>query len=166
MPLVDIGLIIPAEFHLYVDGSYDPKKGKAGWGVLVVRDNAEVGRQSGLFECADSSKPELVAVLEAACWLEQNAAGRSAIIWSDSVYAVNGCNRWRHVWRTNRWRKRAPNGIGRSRNVANMEIWKSIDQHLSRNERITVQWCKGHAGLAWNEKADNVARQALLLPSS
>ncbi len=133
--------------------------------MLVVRDSAEVTRHCGSLICADSSKPELVAVLAAARWLEQNAAGEVAIIWSDSIYAVNGCNRWRHIWRTNRWRKRTPNGNGRSRNVANKEIWKLIDLHLSKNETISVQWCKGHAGLEWNESADALARRALSLPS-
>ncbi len=163
--MANTGQTVAGEFHLYVDGSYDPTKGRGGWGVLVVRDSAEVTRHCGSLICADSSKPELVAVLEAARWLEQNAAGEVAIIWSDSIYAVNGCNRWRHIWRTNRWRKRAPNGSGRSRNVANMEIWKLIDLHLLKNEMISVQWCKGHVGLEWNESADDLARRALSLPS-
>lgn len=151
---------IPHNLQLFVDGSYDPLKRVGGWAVLVVRNDVEVASQSGSINSVDSSAPELVAVLEALRWLEVNAIGEAATIWSDSTYAVTGCNRWRHIWRTNHWRKRAPNGKGRSRDVPNVDHWKALDALLTRCDMIEIAWCKGHVGLPWNERADALARQA------
>ncbi len=151
----------PHDLQLYVDGSYDPIKRIGGWGVVVLRNNVEVASRSGSIGCADSSAPELLAILEALHWLDENTPSEAATIWSDSTYAVTGCNRWRHIWRTNHWRKRAPNGKGRSRDVSNVDHWKALDTCLTRCDRIDVAWCKGHVGLEWNERADTLARRAI-----
>lgn len=151
----------PHDLQLYVDGSYDPIKRIGGWGVVVLRNNVELASRSGSIGCTDSSAPELLAILEAFHWLDENTPGEAAMIWSDSTYAVTGCNRWRHIWRTNHWRKRAPNGKGRSRDVPNVDHWKALDTCLTRCDRIEIAWCKGHFGLPWNERADALARQAI-----
>ncbi|WP_349040767.1 RNase H family protein [Agrobacterium sp. SORGH_AS 787] len=151
---------MPHNLQLFVDGSYDPLKRLGGWGVISVRNDVHIGSRSGSISCADNSAPELVAVLEALRWLEVNAIGEAATIWSDSFYAVTGCNKWRHIWRTNQWRKRAPNGKGRSRDVPNSDLWRALDACLTRCDMIEIAWCKGHVGLPWNEQADALARHA------
>ncbi|WP_337795749.1 RNase H family protein [Agrobacterium larrymoorei] len=105
---------------------------------------------------------EVAAILEALLWLRDNAATEKAIIFSDSVYAVTGCNSWRHMWRNNGWRKRAPNGAGRSRTVASAEIWKKIDALLTDNDAVTIEWCKGHSGRSGNNRAHELAEQGRL----
>lgn len=151
----------PPTLHLFVDGSYDPVKRVGGWGVVIVCNDVEIANCSGRMSCADNSVPELAAMLEAICWLKKKVPGEQATIWSDSIYAVTGCNMWRHIWRTNHWRKRAPNGKGRSRDVPNIDLWKALDASLTGYEMIDIAWCKGHVGLAWNERADALARQAV-----
>jgi ribonuclease HI len=100
---------------------------------------------------------ELMALLKALIWINCNAIGEPVAIWSDSIYAVKGCNSWRHIWKNNGWRKRGPNANLRSRTIANSELWKAIDLQLSQNHLVTIAWCKGHSGIDGNERADELA---------
>ncbi|MGO7203683.1 RNase H family protein, partial [Rhizobium ruizarguesonis] len=78
------------------------------------------------------------------------------------VYAVKGCNSRRHIWRNNGWRKGNPNGNARNRTIGNVELWKAVDLRLSQNALVTIAWCKGHAGIAGNERADALADRGRL----
>lgn len=143
--------------HIYADGCHEPVSGTGGWAFVVYRDSFEIASCSGKIERTSNNAMELSAVLEAATWANANAVGEAAILWSDSVYAVNGCNQWRHIWKNSGWRKKAPGSNARSRAIANPELWKAIDEVLCRNALLTVAWCKGHSGIPGNEKADGLA---------
>lgn len=148
--------------QLYLDGSFDPALKRGGWGLVVLKDTVEIGSLSGGANIFDNSAMELEALLAGMFWLEQNAPTEPAIIWSDAVYAVKGCNEWRHMWKSNSWKRRIANGKGRFRAIPNAELWKKIDLHLTQNPLTVVSWCKGHAGHSWNEKADELAQQGRL----
>lgn len=148
--------------QLYVDGSFDPALKRGGWGLVVLKDTVEIGSLSGGANIFDNSAMELEALLAGMFWLEQNAPTEPAIIWSDAVYAVKGCNEWRHMRKSNSWKRRIANGKGRFRAIPNAELWKKIDLHLTQNPLTVVSWCKGHAGHSWNEKADELAQQGRL----
>lgn len=148
--------------QLYVDGSFDPALKRGGWGLVVLKDNVEIASLLGGASIFDNSAMELEALLAGMFWLEQNAPNQPAIIWSDAVYAVRGCNEWRPMWKSNGWKRRTANGKGRSRAIPNAELWKKIDLHLTQNPLAVVSWCKGHAGHGWNERADALAQQGRL----
>ncbi|MDB5535046.1 MAG: ribonuclease [Hyphomicrobiales bacterium] len=143
--------------HVYADGCYEPESETGGWAFVAYRDGLEIASCFGNIERSSNNAMELIALLEAARWVGANAAGEAAIIWSDSVYAVNGCNQWRHIWKNADWRKKAPGSNARSRTVANPELWKALDAVLSRNALLTIGWCKGHSGIHGNDKADKLA---------
>lgn len=145
--------------HVYADGCYEPESETGGWAFVAYRDGLEIASRFGHIERSSNNAMELSALLEAAAWVSANAAGEAAIVWSDSVYAVNGCNQWRHVWRNSGWRKKAAGSNARSRTIANPELWKAIDDVLSGNALLTVTWCKGHSGIPGNEKADRLAER-------
>ena len=145
------------DIHIYTDGCYEPVSGTGGWAFVAYRGDREVASHSGREERTSNNAMELRALLEAATWVVAQASGEAASLWSDSVYVVTGCNQWRHVWRNSGWRKKSPGSKARSRLVANAELWQDIDAVLSRHERVTVAWCKGHAGIPGNEKADKLA---------
>ena len=142
---------------VYADGCYEPESGTGGWAFVAYRDGLEIAFRLGNIERSSNNAMELSALLEAATWVSVNAAGKAVVLWSDSLYAVNGCNRWRHIWKNGGWRKKDPGSKARSRAIANPELWKAIDEALSRNAFLTVAWCKGHSGIPGNERADRLA---------
>jgi len=150
------------DLHVFADGCYEPDSGEGGWAFVVFRDDAEVASGFGCVRDTASNATELIALLEAVAWINSNAAGETAVVWSDSVYAVKGCNHWRHIWKNNGWKKISANAKVRSRTIANPDFWKAIDAQLSRNRLLTIAWCKGHSGLAGNERADELAERGRL----
>jgi ribonuclease HI len=151
----------PPEIALQVfsDGCYEPRDDTGGWSFVVCRDGLEVAAECGrVLKCSNNAM-ELVALLKAASWLDANAPGEPAVLWSDSAYAVTGCNRWRPIWKNWGWRKRSAGSRTRSRPIPDAELWMAVDAVLSMSPNIAIAWCKGHAGIAGNERADALAER-------
>jgi ribonuclease HI len=148
--------------QVYADGCYEPHSGQGGWAFVAYRNLVEIASGSGGIQDSANNAMELSALLEAAIWINGHAAGEPAVIWSDSAYAVKGCNSWRHIWKNNGWKKTSPNARIRSRSIANPDLWKAIDHQLRQNPLLTIAWCKGHSGIAGNERADGLAENGRL----
>lgn len=145
------------QLDVYADGCYEPESGTGGWAFVAYRDGLEVASEFGHVERSSNNAMELMALLKAATWINGHAAGEPSTLWSDSAYGVNGCNHWRHIWKSRGWRKKGPDPKARSRTIADRELWMAIDDALSKNERLQVVWCKGHSGIPGNEKSDKLA---------
>ena len=145
--------------QVYSDGCYEPRSDTGGWAFIAYRNGQEIASGHGGIAGSSNNAMELVALLEAAHWLNANALGEPAILWTDSAYAVNGSLHWRQIWKNRNWRKKGADPKARSRPVRDAELWKAIDAELSRNTLIAVAWCKGHSGLAGNERADLLAEE-------
>jgi ribonuclease HI len=145
------------DLQVYCDGCYEPLSDTGGWAFVVYRAGVEIASGHGGVEQTSNNAMELAALLQAALWLNANSSVGPSILWTDSAYAVNGCHRWRHIWRNRNWRKKGTDPRARSRPVPDAELWKAIDAELSKQSRITIAWCKGHAGLPGNERADRLA---------
>ncbi|WP_244423959.1 ribonuclease H [Phyllobacterium sp. YR531] len=144
-------------FHVFVDGCFKPVSQNGGWAFVAYRDSMEIACDFGAVANSSNNATEAVAVLQAMRWINANIAVEPAVIWSDSVYAVTGCNYWLPIWKANGWKKPAPNPNLRRRTIANDVIWKEIHGELSRNPLISIVWCKGHSGIPGNERADALA---------
>ena len=143
--------------HVYADGCYDPLSQTGGWAFVAYRDGLEIASDFGRIDRSANNAMELRALLQATRWINAHTASEAATLWCDSVYAVNGCNQWRHIWKNSGWRKKPSGSNARSRSIADRELWMAIDEALSKNGLLTVVWCKGHAGNPGNEKADMLA---------
>jgi ribonuclease HI len=143
--------------HLYADGCHEPRSNTGGWAFVVRRDGLEIASEFGHVDRSSNNAMELTALLRAALWINANAMGEPSILWSDSVYAVNGCNQWRPIWKSRGWRKKGPNPNARSRAIADRALWMAVDAALSENRLLQVVWCKGHSGIPGNERADHLA---------
>jgi ribonuclease HI len=103
---------------------------------------------------------ELTALLKALeevklRWPELNVL---VTVFSDSLYAVEGSNKWMFNWEKNGWKK--SNALGSSSAIANLDLWKILFE-LVNEIKPTIKWIKGHAGDKYNELCDNLATFAI-----
>lgn len=172
MAASNIGMVSGAghRVEVYADGCYEPSDQSGGWAFVAYCDGLEIASDFGHVASASNNAMELMALLQAAAWIGLHAPDQPSILWSNSVYAVTGCNRWRPIWKSRGWRKKGPDPKARSRAIPDRELWIAIDGILSGNTGITVAWCKGHAGIAGNEKSDELAergrRMKLTVPAA
>ncbi len=149
--------------HIFCDGAAVPNPGAGGWGVVAYQDGTEIGGWSGGDPDTTNNAMELtgmlVAIEKAGC---SGLEHPSLTIWCDSQYVVNGCNDWLAKWKANGWNRRPLNSPKRAEGeIKNLDLWKAIDAALSANSavRLDIRWCKGHVGIAGNERADELAEQ-------
>jgi ribonuclease HI len=155
-------------FHLFVDGSCNPNPGLGGWGFVLYKDGEVVLEDCGSDSSTTNNRMELQAAIEAVRQYQEfqiivlNRSPDtldSVTIHSDSMYVVNGMNKWINGWKKKGWDKLA---------LCNKDLWKQLDQ-LVGTYSITWQHVKGHSGIVGNERADNLAlkgRQSLTVGHS
>ncbi|MEQ8200308.1 MAG: ribonuclease HI [Syntrophomonadaceae bacterium] len=140
------------EIDIYTDGACSGNPGPGGWGVVLLS-----GRHSKEIRGAEpettNQRMELQAVIEALSALK--VAGWKVNVHSDSAYVVNAFNqKWLDKWQRNGWvnSKKEP--------VANQDLWKQLLE-LTRANEVRIIKVKGHAGHVYNERCDELARQAI-----
>lgn len=79
-----------------------------------------------------------------------------ATIYSDSQYVVKGCNTWRFGWKAKGWRRVVDRRRKTLEPIKNAELWKELDA-LLQGAPVKIEWVKGHAGIAGNERADQLS---------
>ncbi len=160
---------VPPGLVIYADGACEPNPGVGGWGFAVFRDGVEIHSECGGEPSTTNNVMELTGVLEALHWIAANVVdGPLPRIFCDSMYVVNGCNDWRHGWKAKGWRRGGPNAKPENATIANLDLWKALDQVLTAMP-IELEWCKGHAGVVGNERADELSlmgRESVLPRSS
>ena len=93
-----------------------------------------------------------VAAVEIA--LEALTRDTAITITTDSAYVKNGVTTWIHNWKKNGWKTAA------KKPVKNVDLWQRLDEALAQHE-VEWFWVKGHAGHPENERADELARNAI-----
>jgi ribonuclease HI len=142
---------------VFCDGGCEPNPGVGGWAFVAYRDGQEIAHDFSGIEIATNNVAELTALLRAAEWVSENVPGELATIISDSRYVVDGCNAWRHSWKAKGWKRKGADAKPANQAIANLDLWQVIDAELTSNPLISVVWCKGHAGIVGNVRADELA---------
>jgi ribonuclease HI len=139
-----------SEAVIYCDGACSGNPGPGGWGTIVDQNGAR-RELSGGSPKATNNQMEIQAMIEG---LKAVPAGTRVKIITDSEYVAKGATTWIKGWIRNGWKtaSKAP--------VKNKELWQELHALLeSRPHRI--EWVKGHAGHAENERCDELARGAI-----
>tara|TARA_A100001388_G_scaffold69135_1_gene48966 strand:+ start:90 stop:551 length:462 start_codon:yes stop_codon:yes gene_type:complete len=140
--------------NIYTDGACKGNPGIGGWGAIL-----EYGRTKkeikGYSVNTTNNIMELTAVIKALECLNRKC---KIVITTDSNYVKNGITDWIKSWKNNGWKtaKKSP--------VKNKELWIKLDS-LVANHDIDWKWIKGHSGHPQNERADELANEAIILKS-
>ncbi len=138
-----------ASIVIFCDGACSGNPGPGGWGV-VLQTTSEVRELGGSSPQTTNNQMELQAAIEALRSIA--AVAGKAWIGTDSNYVVKGITEWIHGWRRKEWR----GSTGKP--VANREYWETLlELAEARGKDLHWQYVQGHAGIAGNERADEIA---------
>lgn len=151
--------------QVYTDGSFDTVSGRGGWAFVAMENGAQTHEFSGCQTGTGNNGLEVLAAVRALEWIESIAVGAEVMLWTDSFHVMDGCHRWRKIWRTNGWKRIIANAHARRRRIPDADLWQKLDTLLERNPNVQVEWCKGHANTLGNVKADILARAVLQEPA-
>lgn len=98
-----------------------------------------------------NNRMELRAAIEALAALKRDCEVR---LYTDSQYVRNGITEWMKQWKLRDWR------TADKKPVKNIDLWQALDAQL-KEHRIEWHWVKGHAGVPGNERADQLANEAI-----
>ncbi|EPZ42965.1 ribonuclease HI [Alicyclobacillus acidoterrestris] len=136
---------------IYTDGACSKNPGPGGW-AAVLKYGEHIKEVSGGEPHTTNQRMEIMAVIGALRVLKQPC---DVVVYSDSAYVIN-CfqQKWYVNWQRNGWRN------SKGETVQNRDLWEEL---LSVMAPHKVQWkkVKGHAGVAWNERCDELARAAI-----
>ena len=136
--------------QIFTDGACKGNPGPGGWGaILRYRDNEK--EMNGYEPETTNNIMELTAVIEALKTLSRSC---TIVITTDSNYVKDGITKWIHNWKLKGWKTAA------RKPVKNKELWIALDE-LVENHDITWKWVKGHSGHPENERADDLANEAI-----
>jgi ribonuclease HI len=136
---------------IFTDGACSGNPGPGGWGAILRFDSVEK-ELSGGEPLTTNNRMEMMAAISALEALKRPCRVR---LHTDSIYLRDGITRWINKWRSNGWltSDRKP--------VKNADLWMRLEKAMAPH-RIEWAWVRGHAGHPENERADELARQALL----
>ena len=135
---------------IHTDGACSGNPGPGGWGAVMRYGDAEKELSGGAPETTNN-RMELMAAIMA---LEALTRPMAVDLYTDSTYVRDGVTKWIHGWKRNGWKTAA------KKPVKNDDLWKRLDAIASKHD-VTWEWVKGHAGHPENERADQLARDAI-----
>lgn len=136
--------------EIYTDGACKGNPGMGGWGaILIYKDH--VKEISGFESETTNNIMELTAVIKA---LESLKEECHVVLTTDSNYVKDGITDWINNWKLNGWK------TANKQPVKNKELWIMLDS-LSQKHIMDWKWVKGHSGHLENERADQLANEAI-----
>ena len=98
-----------------------------------------------------NNRMELTAAIEA---LNALNGSRKVVLTTDSKYVMEGINSWIDGWKKRGWK------TADKKPVKNKDLWLRLEEALTSHE-VEWVWVRGHDGHAENERADELARNAI-----
>ena len=136
--------------QIFTDGACKGNPGPGGWGAIMIYGD-HVKELNGYSAETTNNIMELTAVIEALKSLTRPCA---IILTTDSNYVKDGITQWIHNWKKKNWK------TANKQPVKNKECWLQLDVEVQRHQ-IEWKWVKGHSGHPENERADELANEAV-----
>lgn len=135
---------------IYTDGACSGNPGPGGWGAILSFAGKEKELKGGELHTTNN-RMELMAAISA---LEALTKPCDVDLHTDSQYVRNGISSWINGWKKNGWK------TADKKPVKNVDLWQKLDAALKQHT-VRWHWVKGHAGHPMNERADQLARDAI-----
>lgn len=139
-----------AKVVIYTDGACRGNPGPGGWGAVLTTGDHE-RTIKGAEMLTTNNRMELLAAISA---LETLKRPCDIELVTDSQYVRRGITEWLAQWKRRNWltASRKP--------VANADLWRQLEEAVRRHT-IDWRWVKGHSGDPGNERADQLANEAI-----
>lgn len=135
---------------IYCDGACSGNPGPGGYGTILVYQ----GHEKELSAAEAQTTNNRMELMGAIAGLELLREPCEVTLVSDSRYLCESILQgWVFQWKKNGWKK------SDKKPALNIDLWERMLRQLRRHQ-VQVQWVKGHAGHAYNERCDQLAVQA------
>jgi ribonuclease HI len=135
---------------IYTDGACSGNPGPGGWGSVLLFNGHRKELSGGESETTNN-RMEMMAVIVS---LETLKRPCKILLHTDSTYVMKGMTEWLEGWKARNWKTAA------RKPVKNVDLWQRLDDAIARH-RVDWKWVKGHSGVPENERADELARNAI-----
>lgn len=137
---------------IYTDGACSGNPGPGGWGAILMYKDVKKEISGGKKDTTNNVM-ELTAVIESLKLLKFPC---KVSVYSDSAYVVNAfVQKWIFGWQKNNWK------TSDKKDVKNKELWQELVK-LTHIHNVTFIKVKGHANNEYNNRCDELARNAIL----
>lgn len=140
----------PKKVEIFTDGACRGNPGPGGWGALL-RYGDKTRELCGAEKDTTNNRMELMAAIQALAALKGPC---HVDLTTDSQYVRNGIMTWMHNWKKRGWK------TSNKKPVKNKDLWEALDAETHRHD-IVWHWVKGHSGHIENERADELANEAI-----
>jgi len=137
--------------EIFTDGACSGNPGPGGY-AAILKYGEEIREISGYEVETTNNRMEMMAVIEA---LRQLKRPCEVTVITDSQYVVKGMTEWIQSWVKRNWL------TSQKKPVLNKSLWKEL-LRLCQKHKIEWQWVKGHNGHPYNERCDQLAREAIM----
>jgi ribonuclease HI len=139
------------ELIIYTDGACSGNPGPGGWGAVLFYGNNRKEISGGAAHTTNN-RMEIMAVIEALRLLKEPCR---ISVYSDSAYVVNCFNQnWIRGWMRNGWKN------SKNQPVENQDLWQLLWEQMNIHQ-VTYLKVKGHSDNQWNNRCDELAREAI-----
>jgi ribonuclease HI len=140
----------PGRVVIHTDGACSGNPGPGGWGAILEWGGRRREIKGGEAHTTNN-RMELMAATSA---LETLKRPCDVDLHTDSQYLRQGIMSWIHGWKRNGWR------TADKKPVKNADLWQRLDGAVARHT-VHWHWVRGHSGHDLNERADELAREAI-----
>ncbi len=135
---------------IFTDGACRGNPGPGGWGAVLHYGELTKEIYGGEINTTNN-RMELMAAIQSLMILKRPC---QVNLTTDSEYVRRGITEWIHKWKKQGWKGSKKTAI------KNQDLWQRLDDEVNRHQ-IEWYWIKGHSGHPENDRADELANQAI-----